>query len=75
MTTMEQPADVQDVRVVHFGLGPLGAAIARMVPAIHTLARKIDDGGGAFKLVPPRAERRAVPVDRPTGAAVLVGAA
>jgi hypothetical protein len=28
---MEQPTDVQDVRVVHFGLGPLGAAIARVV--------------------------------------------
>ena len=28
---MEQPIDVQDVRVVHFGLGPLGAAIARTV--------------------------------------------
>lgn len=28
---MEQPSDVQDVRVVHFGLGPLGAAIARAV--------------------------------------------
>jgi len=28
---MEQPTDVQDVRVVHFGLGPLGAAIARTV--------------------------------------------
>jgi 4-hydroxy-tetrahydrodipicolinate reductase len=28
---MEQAADVQDVRVVHFGLGPLGAAIARAV--------------------------------------------
>ena len=30
---MEQPIDVQDVRVVHFGLGPLGAAIARTVAA------------------------------------------
>lgn len=28
---MEQPSDIQDVRVVHFGLGPLGAAIARTV--------------------------------------------
>jgi len=28
---MEQPTDVQDVRVVHFGLGSLGAAIARVV--------------------------------------------
>jgi hypothetical protein len=28
---MEQPTDVQDVRVVHFGLGSLGAAIARAV--------------------------------------------
>lgn len=28
---MEQPIDVQDVRVVHFGLGSLGAAIARAV--------------------------------------------
>jgi 4-hydroxy-tetrahydrodipicolinate reductase len=28
---MEQPTDVQDVRVVHFGLGPLGATIARVV--------------------------------------------
>lgn len=28
---MEQPTDVQDVRVVHFGLGPLGAAIAGIV--------------------------------------------
>ena len=28
---MEQPTDVQDVRVVHFGLGSLGAAIARTV--------------------------------------------
>jgi len=31
MTPMEQPLDVQDVRVVHFGLGSLGAAIARAV--------------------------------------------
>jgi hypothetical protein len=31
MTQMEQPTDVQDVRVVHFGLGPLGAAIAQAV--------------------------------------------
>jgi 2,4-diaminopentanoate dehydrogenase len=31
MTPMEQPTDVQDVRVVHFGLGPLGAAIAGIV--------------------------------------------
>jgi len=31
MTLMEQSTDVQDVRVVHFGLGPLGAAIARVV--------------------------------------------
>src|SRR4051794_40003038 len=31
MTPMEQPSDVQDVRVVHFGLGSLGAAIARIV--------------------------------------------
>ena len=30
---MEQPTDVQDVRVVHFGLGPLGAAIAGIVAA------------------------------------------
>jgi hypothetical protein len=30
---MEQPLDIQDVRVVHFGLGPLGAAIARTVAA------------------------------------------
>ena len=28
---MEQPLEVQDVRVVHFGLGSLGAAIARTV--------------------------------------------
>ena len=28
---MEQPIDVQDVRVVHFGLGPLGTAIAGIV--------------------------------------------
>ena len=28
---MEQPTDVQDVRVVHFGLGALGASIARIV--------------------------------------------
>ena len=28
---MEQPTDIPDVRVVHFGLGPLGAAIARTV--------------------------------------------
>ena len=28
---MEQPTEVQDVRVVHFGLGPLGSAIARSV--------------------------------------------
>jgi hypothetical protein len=33
MTPMEFPLDVQDVRVVHFGLGPLGAAIAREVAA------------------------------------------
>src|SRR5215213_5907386 len=31
MTLMEQPTDVQDVRVVHFGLGALGASIARIV--------------------------------------------
>jgi 4-hydroxy-tetrahydrodipicolinate reductase len=31
MTLMEQSSDVQDVRVVHFGLGTLGAAIARAV--------------------------------------------
>jgi hypothetical protein len=31
MTQMEQATDVQDVRVVHFGLGPLGAAIAGIV--------------------------------------------
>src|SRR3954454_22310710 len=31
MTPMEQPTDVQDVRVVHFGLGPLGVAIAGIV--------------------------------------------
>jgi hypothetical protein len=30
---MEQPTDVQDVRVVHVGLGPLGAAIAGTVAA------------------------------------------
>ena len=28
---MEDATDVQDVRVVHVGLGPLGAAIARAV--------------------------------------------
>ena len=28
---MEQPTEIQDVRVVHFGLGSLGAAIARTV--------------------------------------------
>jgi len=31
MTVMEQSEDVQDVRVVHFGLGSLGAAIAQTV--------------------------------------------
>jgi hypothetical protein len=31
MTPMEQTTDVQDVRVIHFGLGSLGAAIARTV--------------------------------------------
>jgi 4-hydroxy-tetrahydrodipicolinate reductase len=31
MIVMEQPTDVQDVRVVHFGLGSLGAALARVV--------------------------------------------
>jgi len=31
MTQMEQSFDLQDVRVVHFGLGPLGAAMARGV--------------------------------------------
>ena len=28
---MEDPLDIIDVKVVHFGLGPLGAAIARLV--------------------------------------------
>lgn len=28
---MEEPLDIIDVKVVHFGLGPLGAAIARLV--------------------------------------------
>jgi hypothetical protein len=31
MTQMEQATDMQDVRVVHFGLGGLGAAMARVV--------------------------------------------
>ena len=30
---MEQPTDVQDVRVVHYGLGTLGTSIARVVAA------------------------------------------
>jgi hypothetical protein len=36
---MEQPTDVQDVRVVHFGLGSLGAAIARTVASREGLTR------------------------------------
>jgi hypothetical protein len=35
---MDQSPDVQDVRVVHFGLGPLGAALARTVAAREGLA-------------------------------------
>jgi 2,4-diaminopentanoate dehydrogenase len=31
MSVMEQSEEIQDVRVVHFGLGSLGAAIARIV--------------------------------------------
>ena len=32
---MEDATDVQDVRVVHVGLGPLGAAIARAFVLLH----------------------------------------
>jgi 4-hydroxy-tetrahydrodipicolinate reductase len=45
---MEQPTDVQDVRVVHFGLGPLGTAIARTVASRKglTSVAAIDTGPG-----------------------------
>jgi hypothetical protein len=49
---MEQPIDIIDVKVVHFGLGPLGAAIVRLVAGREGL-----DSVAALDLTPGRAGR------------------
>jgi hypothetical protein len=52
MTPMEQPTDVQDVRVVHFGLGTLGATIADIVARREGLVSV-----AAYDPTPARSER------------------
>lgn len=49
---MEDPLDIIDVKVVHFGLGPLGAAIARLVAEREGLVSV-----AAIDLTPSRAGR------------------
>jgi 4-hydroxy-tetrahydrodipicolinate reductase len=49
---MEQPLDIIDVKVVHFGLGPVGSAIARLVAEREGLVSV-----AAIDLTPSRAGR------------------
>jgi hypothetical protein len=62
---MEQPTDVQDVRVVHFGLGSLGAALARAVAA--------RDGLTSVAAIDPAASREGRDLGDVTGLGTTVG--